>query len=123
MPVKLTIERYSSLRDEPHSTLKGEVVLYFNAGTVDAADPTAFCKAEHCPRLSNEDTHGRRPKAFCCTGPIPLGDSNRFHARLPFDRTIIDPVDALSDEAPEPIEIPCGANKDMFFNARVAMGG
>lgn len=123
MPAKLTIESYSSLRDEPRSSLKGEVVLYFKAGTVDAADPTAFCKEEHCPRLSKEDTQGRKPMAYKCTGPTPLGDSNRFLARMPFDRTIPDPVDALFDEAPEPIEIPCGANKDMFFNPRVAMGG
>lgn len=123
MPTRLSIESYSSLRDEPRSALKGEVILYFNAGAVDAADPTAFCKAEHCPRLSKEDTQGRKPKAFYCTGPTPFDGGKRFLARMPFNRTITDHVDTLLEEASEPIEIPCGANKEMFFNTRVPMGG
>lgn len=99
------------------------MILYFNASAVEPANPTAFCKAEQCPRLSKEDTQGRKPKAFYCTGPTPFDDGKRFLARMPFDRTITDHVDALLEEASEPIVIPCGANKDMFFNARVARGG
>ncbi len=119
--MNLRIESYSSLRDEPGFDLKGTVILYFNPLTVDSPDPTAFCRANQCPRLT-EKPRGKQ-EVFSCTGPMPFNDDSQFLATIPFDRTVLSHADALYDEKLKPFEAPCGANQGMFFGARVAMGG
>ena len=96
------------------------MVLYFNADSVDAADPTAFCKAKHCPRLTEKQ--GRHQGVFTCTGPQPF-NGDQFLATIPFDRTALSHTDASRDDKLRPFSMACGVNTDMFFDARVARGG
>lgn len=98
-------------------------MLYFVADTVDPNNPTSFCTKNECPWLmKNGSPQGIKQDIFTCTGPTPFNDDAQYLATIPFNRTILDHVDALFDEKLKPFTAPCGANQRMFFDARVAGG-